>query len=261
MFYSHFRHSLLLICFIYWCLLFIYMIYFGLIYSNQPPSLTSRLFNHHILTLHSPPFRLPFFSFYFLLLTSLFLFLFLCYHSFSLSSLNHLSLDNILALLFQKNPLGGCWESASRRLRGHWHGRNESTYSSTYIWSISVYCSISNLHDHLIKLSSLLICFKLLSLFWRFSLSSTMLCAYGVHLITFHISYYRVRSVNSKSFIIGSEFVFSSLKKTESVPIMKLLLSTERTHHLILHRFNSYSIIINIIRGQPDHVYWIRINC
>lgn len=52
---------------------FYLLMYFGLIYSNQPPSLTSRLFNHHILTLHSPPFRLPFLSFYFLLLTSLFL--------------------------------------------------------------------------------------------------------------------------------------------------------------------------------------------
>ena len=39
-----------------------------------------------------------------------------------------------------------------------------------------------------------------------------------------------VSSVNSESFILGSEFVFSSLKKTDPDPNMKLLLFTERIH-------------------------------
>ena len=43
----------------------------------------------------------------------------------------------------------------------------------------------------------------------------------------------KVRSVNSKSFIFGSEFIFSSLRRTKSNPIMKLSLFTERTYNAL----------------------------
>ena len=39
----------------------------------------------------------------------------------------------------------------------------------------------------------------------------------------------RVRSVNSKSFIFGYDFIFSSLKKVKSYPNIQLLQFTERT--------------------------------
>ena len=38
-----------------------------------------------------------------------------------------------------------------------------------------------------------------------------------------------MRSINSKSIILGADFIFSSLKKSKSDHNMKLLLFTERT--------------------------------
>ena len=68
----------------------------------------------------------------------------------------------------------------------------------------------------------------------------------------------RVRSVNSKSFTFGSEFMFSSLKKTESDPIMKLLLFTEGTRSKIVlwdFKLERYKLINHIIHNASTGLY------
>ena len=65
----------------------------------------------------------------------------------------------------------------------------------------------------------------------------------------------RVRSVNSKSFIFVSEFVFFSEEKMNSESNMKLLLFSERTlHHIlyVLHTTNTRWSIGFILKPETS---------